>query len=500
MNLLRNAKENFKKLFVLRDASDNLITINETLSYANNITKNVIWYRGDALELSQFYKSINTNQTRFWSAVPSHGLEIRRYHSGLPALVINTLKNIIVDSYHGIEINNDDNATQIWSEIEQDNNFVELFEKAIQDTLIQGDGCFKVSFDNTISKYPIVEFVPAAQVDIVRKRGRIVEIVFTNNLQTNNCKDYVLKEKYGYGYIKYELYDTEGHLITSDKIKKELDCDYEDMHFTSDLMLCVPFKFFSSNKFTGRGMSILEGKDESFDGLDEILSQWLDAVRSGRAKTYIPDILIPKNGNGQLLIPNSFDNKFIQVGSDLGEGKENKIQVEQPQIPSENYLESYVTFLDLCLQGIISPSTLGIDTKKLDNAEAQREKEKTTLYTINAINRAIEITLPRVCTLLLSVYAMIYDTNINIDGIDISINLSSYQNPSFESQIETLAKAYQAGIMSIERVIDELYGDKLTKEEKLEEIARIKEMLEKKKEKKEGENQDNSEVIENEDN
>lgn len=44
-------------------------------------------------------------------------------------------------------------------------------------------------------------------------------------------------------------------------------------------------------------------------------------------------------------------------------------------------MSSYITALDLCLQGIISPSTLGIDTKKLDNADAQREKEKTTLYT-----------------------------------------------------------------------------------------------------------------------
>ena len=60
----------------------------------------------------------------------------------------------------------------------------------------------------------------------------------------------------------------------------------------------------------------------------------------------------------------------------MSENAKNEITVVQPSIPSESYIQAYITALDSCLQGIISPSTLGIDTKKLDNAEAQREKEK----------------------------------------------------------------------------------------------------------------------------
>lgn len=75
-------------------------------------------------------------------------------------------------------------------------------------------------------------------------------------------------------------------------------------------------------------------------------------------------------------MPNPFDNKFIKTQTSMNENTQNKIDVEQPEIPTEQYLQAYITFLDLCLQGIISPSTLGIDNKKLDNAEAQREKEK----------------------------------------------------------------------------------------------------------------------------
>ena len=76
----------------------------------------------------------------------------------------------------------------------------------------------------------------------------------------------------------------------------------------------------------------------------------------------------------------------------------------QPVIPSENYLQSYISFLDLCLQGVISPSTLGIDTKKMDNAEAQREKEKTTLYTRNIIIEAIQKTLPMLVNCAIKAY------------------------------------------------------------------------------------------------
>ena len=62
-----------------------------------------------------------------------------------------------------------------------------------------------------------------------------------------------------------------------------------------------------------------------------------------------------------------------------------------------------MTALDLCLQGIIS-STLGLDVKKLDNAEAQREKEKTTLYTRNAIVEALQEKLPELVSAAINAY------------------------------------------------------------------------------------------------
>lgn len=200
----------------------------------------------------------------------------------------------------------------------------------------------------------------------------------------------------------------------------------------------------------------------------------MDALRAGRSKTYIPEDMIPKNeNNGTLLKPNPFDNRFIQTASAFAEDGRSGIEVKQPDIPHDSYLASYVTALDLCLQGIISPSTLGIDVKKLDNAEAQREKEKATLYTRNAIVEAMQEQLPKLAAACINAYIM--SLGKAPEEVEVSIPFGEYANPSFESQVETVSKAKQGGIMSIEASVEELYGDSKDKQWKAEEIQRLKE-------------------------
>lgn len=157
----------------------------------------------------------------------------------------------------------------------------------------------------------------------------------------------------------------------------------------------------------------------------------------------------------------------------MSEGAKNEIRTEQPEIPHDGYLSTYCTALDLCLQGIISPSTLGIDVKKLDNAEAQREKEKTTLYTRNAIIEALQETLPRLVSAAINA-----DNLLNkkaVEEVKAEIPFGEYANPSFESQVETLSKARPgAAVMSIEAQVEEMWGDSKDDEWKKEEVARLK--------------------------
>lgn len=175
----------------------------------------------------------------------------------------------------------------------------------------------------------------------------------------------------------------------------------------------------------------------------------MDALRAGRAKEYIPECFLPRNPTtGEVLAPNHFDNRYIKTDQDMGEGTQNKIDVEQPAIPHDSYLASYITALDLCLQGIISPSTLGIDVKKLDNAEAQREKEKTTLYTRDAIVEALQEELPAVIGACINAYHLLHGEAV--EEVKVDIPFGEYANPSFESQVETLHQGQAWGsVMSV---------------------------------------------------
>ena len=137
-------------------------------------------------------------------------------------------------------------------------------------------------------------------------------------------------------------------------------------------------------------------------------------------------------------------------------------------------MSSYITALDLCLQGIISPSTLGIDTKKLDNADAQREKEKTTLYTRQNLVKITQNALQSLVAVVLNADGELNGKGI-VEGLEVSVNFGEYANPSFESQVETVSKARQGGLMSVETSVDELYGDSKSEDWKAEEVQRIKE-------------------------
>ena len=200
----------------------------------------------------------------------------------------------------------------------------------------------------------------------------------------------------------------------------------------------------------------------------------MDALRAGRTKEYIPETLLPRNPDtGAVMKPNAFDNRYIKTDADMREGVANKIELEQPIIPHESYLATYCTALDLCLQGLISPSTIGIDVKKLDNAEAQREKEKTTLYTRNKVIGTLQKVIEDVVITALKFNANLAGKSLE-DNIEVTVSFGGYANPSFEAQVETVGKARQYEIMSTEASVDELYGDDKDEKWKAEEVRRIK--------------------------
>lgn len=450
----------------IQPAVNGSISIQETLDYEGNAIKNQIWYRGESEELSQLYSQIDGDKTRFWSASCTIGMEIRKIHVGLPAMLCDMLASIVTDDMNLIDAGS--RQTE-WDKIAEENDFIELVKQAITETLYIGDGAFKISFDTNLSKYPILEFYSGDKTEIIKDRGRVKEIVFKTVYNVQR-QEYVLLEHYGIGYIHYEL--TRGGREYDLSVIPEL-AHLSDVTWNDKFIMAVPIVFYKSAKYKGRGKSIFDAKIDNFDALDEAWSQWMDALRRNRTKEYIPENMLPRSPiDGKVLKPNAFDNAYIQTDGSMAEGTVNKIELVQGNIPHESYLATYITALDLCLQGIMSPSTLGIDVKKLDNAEAQREKEKATLYSRNNIVEQLQKVLPKLVTATFNAIDTLNKTAIK--DIDIDVTFGEYANPSFESQVETVSKAKQGGIMSIEASVDELYGDTKDDEWKQEEIARLK--------------------------
>ncbi len=324
--LSENIKRGIRSWLNVQEASPTHILINEPLDYEANAIKNRIWYRGDSEELQQLYSQIDTgvDQYKFWACKSTPGQEIRKIHTGLPALVVDTLAGITLADLD-IQIEKDREAQELWGQIDKDNKFrkklekavketlyigdgafkisfdtglsqypiiefypgdrIELdnkfrkkLEKAVKETLYIGDGAFKISFDTGLSQYPIIEFYPGDRIELITERGRIKEIVFKTAYK-HNRQDYVLYEYYGYGTITYELYrgDTQVSLQSIPQTSNLVDVAFGTGKPEDKYMMAVPIQFYESGKWDERGQSIFDKKIDSYDAFDEVWSQWMDA-------------------------------------------------------------------------------------------------------------------------------------------------------------------------------------------------------------------------------
>ena len=470
-------KESIKRWLEITPATEQSIRIDADLTHEESCFESRLWYRGSASEIEQFYKSItsihdDSIRSRFWAGVPSEGNKLRKIHSGLAGMMVDILTSIIMSDLNKITVDDPSSLADTWDAISKDNKFEDILAQAIADTLVEGDGAFKISFDKNVTDYPIIEFYPASRVKYEYSRGRVEAVIFSTRYYVeDDRKEYYLEERYGKNRIDYKLFDKDGneHPLSAVPALAE----YKPIEWSDDFVMAVPMMFYKSAKFTGRGRSIFDRKIDCFDAYDEAISQWQDALRLGRVKRYIPETMIPRDPNtGKLIAPNPFDNQFTALASMNTEGAKEQIVTDVPTIDYDGLLKTYVNTLDMCLQGIVSPSTLGIDVKKLDNAEAQREKEKVTLYTRNKIIDVLNDVIPNLVKNVMSAYGAL--TESPIDVVEASITFGEYANPSFEAQVETLAKATQSSLMSVETMVEELWGDTKDEEWKKEEVARIK--------------------------
>ena len=164
------------------------VVLNESLAYENDLLVNRVWYTADASLIEQLFKKFQNgtdtvSSGRFWSAVPVAGLAIRKIHSGLPQMIVDTLTDLVVSDMNDVKIiGNADEITseqqEIWNDVVKENDFNELIHECIQSTLSDGDGCFKIRFDSEESQYPILDFASGDDVEYEYIGKKLVAVKF----------------------------------------------------------------------------------------------------------------------------------------------------------------------------------------------------------------------------------------------------------------------------------------------------------------------------------
>ena len=226
------------------------IYIQEPESFLSNVIRNKIWYRGDASELTQLYSELGDPHgcSAFWAKAPSDG-SVRKLHSGLPALIVDTLAYLVKADLDSVKFE-DDSADSTWQEITgpEGINFTELTGDAIVESLVCGDGAFKISIDTEISAYPLVEFYPGDQVDYEMRHGRIDAVNFYTTYSRIG-HPYRLRERYAKGNVTYALFDGDNE-VSLDKIP-EL-AELKPVEFDGDYIMAVSYTHLLNDRYAKR--------------------------------------------------------------------------------------------------------------------------------------------------------------------------------------------------------------------------------------------------------
>lgn len=471
-----------------------------------------VWYDGDGDELLNFYTRENyigfnyepfymRNKKNYFWAISSTEAQIKRTHSGQPRNIVDTLVNIM--PFPLISAGEDTNKLQA---VVRESGLEQVYkDEQLPLTLVEGWGCWKINWDKDVSDYPSVEYVSAENVDFIYKSGKIIGIVF-KNYYTSDKKRYLLLETRSIEWrpnssaaegsegervlvITNELYELPMNMAATDddtplkkvdlKTVPELESVEERIEIGPfDKLFAVPCVLLgNTSRQWGYGRSIFTGKIDLFDDLDQALSQSSNAVRLSTPIEYIDEEYLERDKNGLPKKPKAYDRKYVMMkgqknGDGLATGQ--PVQITQPSVEFSRYSDHAVQILLQILNGILSPATLGIDIAKKDNAAAQREKEKVTIFTRNALINGEERILRSLMEQMLMAKEFMDTGAVSVHSYDISVKFNEFADDSFENKLEALGKAYDMEEISTDMYLNKLYGDTLSEEER----AAEKEFLE----------------------
>ena len=456
------------------------------VSLALEQEENYLWYKGDPDYLMWFYTLGNIengwknvfNQylarnwlTYYWS-LSAKETGIKRTHSALPRTAITFLDKALGDPIFKLEEIDQDKQLK---KLLKQNNALSTFSKQKRLDMVIGDGAYIVNIDSELSETPILEYVDGRDCQFEWLGDKITAVLvfkrFTKDgdiytlveRRTTERKKQLLKG--GFKTIAVNEYA----LFHNDSARGFIECDLnslpETKHLEPKVVYDLPFMLAipcvrEIDDATQRGVSAFRGRIDLFDDLDQSLSMESNTLRASTPVEYIDSNLLEKDKEGNPIIPSTFGKQYtIYKGAENYNQTPNQIQTTFYQIDFTKLSVESQENVSRCLNGWISPASFGFDISRKDNAMAQREKEKITIQTLKDYKEYEIPIMEDVAKVLLACDNLMKDKNYKYEDIKVEVKFKDYATPSLSEKIQAYKEAYLSGAISIDRYIDELYGD-----------------------------------------
>lgn len=463
------------------------------------------WYAGDSDALYNLYNVNNmiefptepyywkNRRAYFWSASAQDD-EYKRTHCGFARDMIDT--SVLVCGEPIIRIREGSGpqdiggipANDILANVLEENQFFSLRRrKQMPMTLAQGWGGWKITWNvNVYGKEPVLHYYTAENVRVYRRANRLLGMTFLDWYE-DGTKKYLVAETRVNSPSGCSM-RTDCFLANGEKdimpIDKK-DCpfvgngDWKDM----PCLFAAPCSYYDDTLHGYEGRSVLEGRLDMLDDLDQSFSQAANTDRrSAPIETFDVDYADRDAKTGEPKMPKTFERKFLQVKGKVnayGEKDTSKpIEVTQPQLTTQIFDEHILALERTIVNGHLSPATLGLDIDKKDRAKDDSKRDiSVTLFTRNHLVREDEKQIRNIVRQLMVAKEFLATGKVfhKPEDWDVEVSFDEFSDQSFEVKLEALSSVLVNSGISPEMYVKKVYGNTIGDEEREREVKWVEE-------------------------
>ena len=443
---------------------------------------NRIFYYCDTQELIRFYKTRWPRKyvyrcNVFYRVVNNKTIPILHYP--LANIISKTMANLVFTD-NPIFVLSREELTNKLNEIYDENELGTLLQRACEYESYSGAVGFKPVIDQEFSPYPILIPYAKEDVDVVRKYGRITEIIFRDVYDRGDTQ-YVLYTVCSKGLMDYKLYT---HKTGTDEKGREIPLTEIDE--TKDLKP-IRFKYSDGRDYDKIPAIYKENRTnaesdyknlyDDFSAIDEIYSNEVDFIRRSRIKTYMPETLLEEDTRtGKRTEKPEYDTDNIILHDSNPKGTTQEVKRDTIDISAsvQGYKEAFENVLLHALSTVgLSPATIGMDISGANSsALALNIRERVSLRTRAEKQKRWLEALQKLSILVLELSTIRKGSEdvFFLDEVDdkVDIQFAEYETPSYSEQVEVLSQALEAGLIDKKSALRQLYPD--MEEDKIDEM------------------------------